>query len=256
MTPTSAGADHRVESISVALRHIESLNAADEWNHSQAIEWSVKNRWYEFTLSRSEGKLALRDLWDYSHDLSILVTVTQRTIGGLNNSLRSGKLDRNRVSRLSMGSSKMMDEVGVICFSNFFRDAGQSTATTARENYTNQLANRDRTIDFVTKLKQTKILAVRHNILRGKAIWSIHLWAGVPGGCVQRPCGDLCWDLTFPKSWPSGDNVRLVRRVDRTPGPLRWWTPSLLLDHINKSKGISHGNTGSKGEWQDRSEWK
>lgn len=44
MTPTSAGADHRVESISVALRHTESLNAADEWNHSQAIEWSVKNR--------------------------------------------------------------------------------------------------------------------------------------------------------------------------------------------------------------------
>lgn len=125
---TSAGADHRVESISVALRHTESLNAADEWNHSQAIEWSVKNRWYEFALSRSEGKLALRDLWDWSHDLSmILESVTQRTTGGLNNSLRSGKLERNRVSRLSMGSSKMMDEVGVICFSNFFRDAVQST---------------------------------------------------------------------------------------------------------------------------------
>lgn len=64
MTPTSAGADHRVKSISVALGHAESLDAADEGNHSQAIERSVKHRWYEFTLSRSEGRLALRDLWD------------------------------------------------------------------------------------------------------------------------------------------------------------------------------------------------
>lgn len=44
MRPTSAGADHRVESVSVAPRHTESLNAADEGNHSQAVERSVKNR--------------------------------------------------------------------------------------------------------------------------------------------------------------------------------------------------------------------
>lgn len=61
-----------------------------------------------------------------------------RTTGGLNSSLRSGKLDRNRVSRVSMGSSKMIDEDGVICFRSFFRDAGRSTATRPRQNDTNQ----------------------------------------------------------------------------------------------------------------------
>lgn len=58
------------------------------------------------------------------------------TTGGLNSSPRSGKLDRKRVSRVSMGSSKMMDEVGVICFRSFFRDAGTRTVKTVRQNYT------------------------------------------------------------------------------------------------------------------------
>lgn len=61
-----------------------------------------------------------------------------RTTGGLNNSPRSGRLDRNRVSPVSMGSSKMIDEDGVICFRSFFRDAGRSTATRLRQNDTNQ----------------------------------------------------------------------------------------------------------------------
>lgn len=37
-----------------------------------------------------------------------------------------------------MGSSKMSDEVGVICLSNFFRDARKSTVKTVRQNYTNE----------------------------------------------------------------------------------------------------------------------
>lgn len=56
-----------------------------------------------------------------------MFTGIKPTAGGLNNSLRSGKLDRNRVSCVSMGSSKMIDEVGSICFSSFFRGAGKST---------------------------------------------------------------------------------------------------------------------------------
>lgn len=53
-------------------------------------------------------------------------TGAKPTTGGLNNSARSGKLDRKRVSGVSMGSSKMTDEVGKICFSSFFRAAGKS----------------------------------------------------------------------------------------------------------------------------------
>lgn len=50
--------------------------------------------------------------------------MTPHTTGGLNSSLRSGKLDRKRVSLVSMGSRRMMADVDVICFSSFFRDAG------------------------------------------------------------------------------------------------------------------------------------
>lgn len=122
---TSAGADQHVQSISVALGHAEALNAADQRNHSQTIERSVKNRRHEFTLNSRESKWPVRDLWEWSHGLTIRVSERTPTTGGLNSSLRSGKLDRKRVSWVSMGSSKMMDEVGLICFSNFFRDAGK-----------------------------------------------------------------------------------------------------------------------------------
>lgn len=44
MDLTFTGTDHRVESLSVAFRHIETLNSADKWNHPQTIEWCVKNR--------------------------------------------------------------------------------------------------------------------------------------------------------------------------------------------------------------------
>lgn len=46
-------------------------------------------------------------------------------MGGLNSSLRSVKLDKNRVIGVSMGSSRTMDEFGVILFSNFFHDAAK-----------------------------------------------------------------------------------------------------------------------------------
>lgn len=49
------------------------------------------------------------------------------TIGGLNNSLRSVKLDRNRVRGVSIGSSRMTEEFDVTLFSNFFRDAAKLT---------------------------------------------------------------------------------------------------------------------------------
>lgn len=80
-----------------------------------------------------------------------------RTAGGLNNSLRSGKLDRNRVSRVSMGSSKMIDEDGVICFRSFFRDAGRSTATRLRQDDTDRSTGKcTEEHDFVT-VKELKV---------------------------------------------------------------------------------------------------
>lgn len=59
--------------------------------------------------------------------------MSQCTIGGLNNSLRSGKLARNRVRVVSMGSSRMMDEVDVNLLSNFFRDAAEHTLKGVQE---------------------------------------------------------------------------------------------------------------------------
>lgn len=47
-------------------------------------------------------------------------------MGGLNSSLRSVKLDKNLVIGVSMGSSRTMDEFGVILFSNFFHDAAKN----------------------------------------------------------------------------------------------------------------------------------
>lgn len=47
----------------------------------------------------------------------------QLTIVGLNSSLRSLKLDRNRVIGVSMGRNRIIDEFGVTLFSNFFHDA-------------------------------------------------------------------------------------------------------------------------------------
>lgn len=60
---TSAGADHRVKSISVALWHTVALNGAGKGNHTQTIQWSIKNSWHEFTLQASgEGGASVRHL--------------------------------------------------------------------------------------------------------------------------------------------------------------------------------------------------
>lgn len=47
----------------------------------------------------------------------------QLTIVGLKSSLRSLKLERKRVIGVSMGRNRMIDELGVILFNNFFHDA-------------------------------------------------------------------------------------------------------------------------------------
>lgn len=57
------------------------------------------------------------------------------TIVGLNSSLRSIKLDRNRVIGVSMGRSRIIDEFGVILFSNFFHDATKSKQNTHKWVY-------------------------------------------------------------------------------------------------------------------------
>lgn len=49
----------------------------------------------------------------------------QLTIVGLKSSLRSVKLERKRVIGVSMGRKRMIDEVGVILFNNFFHDAAK-----------------------------------------------------------------------------------------------------------------------------------
>lgn len=43
-TLTSAGADQRVQGVSVALGHAETLDAADQRDHSQTVEGGVENR--------------------------------------------------------------------------------------------------------------------------------------------------------------------------------------------------------------------
>lgn len=53
--------------------------------------------------------------------------ISRRTIGGLKSSLRSVKLDRNRVRGVSIGSSRMTDECDVTLLSSFFRDAAEGT---------------------------------------------------------------------------------------------------------------------------------
>ena len=60
-------------------------------------------------------------LWYYTRK-KMLKTSVSLTIGGLNNSLSSVKLDRNRVRGVTMGSSRMMDERDVTLFSSFFWD--------------------------------------------------------------------------------------------------------------------------------------
>lgn len=50
---TSAGTNHRAESLSVALWRFQTLNGADQGNHTQTIKRSVENSWHEFTLQRS-----------------------------------------------------------------------------------------------------------------------------------------------------------------------------------------------------------
>lgn len=75
-----------------------------------------------------EREELLSDIWPSS---LIRLTVayypssSQLTTGGLNNSLRSVKLDKNLVRSVSMGSSRMMDESDVTLFSNFFRGAAK-----------------------------------------------------------------------------------------------------------------------------------
>lgn len=114
--------------MSVALRHFQPFNVAVERNHTQTVEWSVKNSWHEFSLQTSRRRFsdsACKLCWN----LSALLTISKcehichLTIGRLNNSLRSGKLERNRVIGVSMGSSRMMDEFVVMLFNSFFRDA-------------------------------------------------------------------------------------------------------------------------------------
>lgn len=70
---TSAGADQHVQSVSGALGHAETLNAADERNHSQTVERGVENRRHEFALNAHERKRPVGELWECAHHALMLL---------------------------------------------------------------------------------------------------------------------------------------------------------------------------------------
>lgn len=128
---TSAGIDDCVKSIPVALGRFQTLDSADQRNHPQTVERCVKDGRHEFTLQKKKQwwKASVTQGWLLIQVLSQIkcLCVSHLAIGGLNNSLRSVKLDRNRVRGVSMGSSRMMDEFDVTLFTSLFRDAAKST---------------------------------------------------------------------------------------------------------------------------------
>lgn len=78
---TSAGADQHVQSISGALGHAETLDAADERNHSQTVERSVENRRHEFALNARERKRPVGELWQCSRH-GLMMAAGRKTYHG------------------------------------------------------------------------------------------------------------------------------------------------------------------------------